>query len=227
MLEEQLGLLARRGHVGLTYSEWERRHSAGTLPERTVVVTFDDGYSSTLLARSIMDRLSYPGTVFPVLSFLESGETLCWPGVDQWRDGSHSDELRPLRWQDLERLVEAGWEVGSHTVSHPRLTTLSGSDLAAELGRSREALARRLGRCETIAYPYGDADERVAQATAAAGYLAGCTLARFQLVDLPYLRPRIGLFESDRGPRLKLKLSRAAQAVRRSRVAARLIGGDS
>src|SRR4051794_11610067 len=47
-LAEHLGLLAARGYVGLTFAECERRRQAGTLPSRTVVVTFDDGYRSNL-----------------------------------------------------------------------------------------------------------------------------------------------------------------------------------
>ena len=71
----------------------------------------------------------------------------------------------------LAELADAGWEVGSHTRSHPRLPQVDDAALARELGDSRELIAERLGRpCESIAYPYGDFDERVVRATAAAGY---------------------------------------------------------
>jgi peptidoglycan/xylan/chitin deacetylase (PgdA/CDA1 family) len=208
----------------MTFRDWERGRARGSLPKRSVVVTFDDGYASTLNAKPILDGLDYPATVFPVLRSVEAGEPLCWPGIEQWRHSEHAEELQPLSWAQLEQLVTAGWEVGSHTVGHPRLPELRDEELEAELRRSRAAIADRLGDCDTIAYPYGEADERVARATASAGYIGGCTLSRFHLVDEPHLRPRVGLFSSDTGARLRAKLSPASLALRRSQVVARLLG---
>ena len=225
-MRAQLSVLKRRAYVGLTFREWERRNTSGDLPARSVVVTFDDGYASTLRAKPILDSLEYPATVFPVLSFVESGEPLAWPGIAQWRDSDHVDELKPLTWQQLEQLISGGWEVGSHTIDHPLLPGLAEDELESELVQSRARLASKLGTCETIAYPYGVADERVADAAASAGYLAGCTLTRFQLVDDSFRRPRIGLFTDDTGGRLRAKLSRPSLMLRRSRAAARLLGGD-
>jgi peptidoglycan/xylan/chitin deacetylase (PgdA/CDA1 family) len=225
-LEEQLRLMRARGYEGFTFAAWERRRSEGTLPPRSVVVTFDDGFASTLRAKPILDAVGYPASVYAVLSFVESGRELAWPGIEQWRDGPHRPELEPLGWEELEGLAASGWEIGSHTVEHPSLPSLSCAELDRELAVSRDRLAARLGSCETIAYPYGAADERVAAAAARAGYLAGCTLTRFQLVDEPYRRPRIGLFASDTGRRLRLKLSAAARRARRSPLLARVVGGD-
>lgn len=170
--------------------------------------------------------MGYPATVFPVLAFVESGEPLCWPGIDEWRHSEYVDELRPLSWSELERLADAGWEIGSHTVRHPKLPELSDEELEAELRDSRAGLAARLGGCDTIAYPYGEADDRVARAASAAGYLGGCTLSRFHLVDTPHLRARVGLFTNDTGTRLRAKLSPVARLARGSPVLARVVGGD-
>ncbi len=215
VLEAQLGLLRRRGYVGLTFAEWARRHAAGTLPQRSVAVTFDDGYASTLKAKPILDALGFPGTVFVVVDFVASGDPLQWPGIDEWRSSEHAQELQPLNWEQLEELTSAGWEVGSHTLSHPRLPGLDPEALDAELRDSRTAIVDRVGACETIAYPYGEADERVAAAAEAAGYLAGCTLTAFHVVDDAYRRVRVGLYSRDTGLRLRGKLSVAGLALRR------------
>ena len=225
-LRAQLSLLKGRGYASMTFRELERRRELGSLPHRSVVITFDDGYASTMRAKPILDELGYTATVFPVLRFVESGEPLCWPGIENWRHSAHRAELEPLSWEQLEQLVEGGWEVGSHTVGHRRLPELSDQELAAQLRDSRGPIAERLGDCDTVAYPYGDGDERVASVAAPMGYLAGCTLTRFHLVDAPHLRPRIGLYDGDEGRRLRLKLSPLAQLVRRSSVAATLLGGD-
>jgi peptidoglycan/xylan/chitin deacetylase (PgdA/CDA1 family) len=199
----QLRLLRQRGYVGLTYAEAERRSQAGTLPERTAVITFDGGYGSVLRAVAALNCVGFPATVFVVAQFVESGQPMRWPGVED----EPARHMRSLSWLDLERLVDAGWEVGSNTVSHPRLTELADDGLAEELGASRELIAARLGSCRSVAYPYGLADQRVAQAAAAAGYEGGCTLAAGEGPEMPFLRPRRGLTPSDTGLWLRVQLA--------------------
>jgi peptidoglycan/xylan/chitin deacetylase (PgdA/CDA1 family) len=142
--------------------------------------------------------------------------------------------LLPLRWNELEQLVAAGWEVGSHTVTHPRLTELADHDLETELVESRRAIMSRLGLCDTIAYPFGLADGRVAAAAARAGYLAGVTLSGAHREDEPHRRPRVGLYPGDEGLRMRAKLSTIGAATRRTaladmaeRVRTRVGGGGS
>jgi peptidoglycan/xylan/chitin deacetylase (PgdA/CDA1 family) len=216
VLRRQLGFVRTRGFVGLTFAESERRRLNGTLPEKAVVVTFDDGYASTLDAKPILEEYGYPATIFVVSSFVESGELLRWPGIEGWSNAETRRELTPLGWAELEKVIEAGWEVGSHTVTHPLLTALSDDALAAELERSRNAIATRLGTCETIAYPYGLTDERVTAAVRATGYLAGCTLRFVHEDDERYSRPRIGLSYADTGFRLRAQLSGIGRRFRRS-----------
>jgi len=221
-LERQLRNLHRRGYEGLTVAEAERRLRSGALSRRTVVVTFDDAYESTLRARPLLDELGYPATVFVVTSFASSGALLRWPGVEQWADGPHAGELRPLSWTELHRLHDAGWEIGSHTVTHPRLPDVDDATLAAELEGSRAAIAERVGVCNTIAYPYGLADDRVAAAARRAGYASGLTLTSAHRRDEPLLRPRTGLYPTDRW-RERIKMSPWFGAVRRSRVGGALV----
>ena len=120
------------------------------------------------------------------------------------------------RWTALERLVERGWEVGSHTVSHPLLTLLDDASLDQELRQSRELIEARLGGCSSLSYPYGIADRRVASAARRAGYETACTLTGVHTSDTPLRRPRIGLNAADTGLRLQLHLG-AGLRLRRSR----------
>jgi len=219
LLAKQLGILAGRGFTGLTLVDAERRRAAGTLPARSLVVTFDDAYESTLRAKPILDDLGFPATVFAVTSFPDSGRPLSWPGVEEWARGAWSAEMTPLGWDALEALAGAGWEIGSHTATHPRLPDISDDALDEELGRSRETIAARLGNCSTIAYPYGLADGRVARAAGNAGYAAGVTLTPVHRVDEPLRRPRIGLNRRDTGLRLQTKLSPAFVSFRRTSLA--------
>jgi peptidoglycan/xylan/chitin deacetylase (PgdA/CDA1 family) len=104
-------------------------------------------------------------------------------------------------------------------VTHPLLTTLDPEALAAELLVSRSRICEQLGSCDSLAYPYGVADERVALAARSAGFAGACVLTGAHLNDVPYLRPRVGLSEADTGTRLTLKLSRGGLGLRRSSLA--------
>src|SRR5439155_25811028 len=102
---------------------------------------------------------------------------MSWPGISQWVRTEHEEELRCLSWDQLRHLADDGWEVGSHTRSHPRLPELDDVALAEELAASRTRCEERLGRaCPSIAYPYGAVDERVVDAAGRAGYRFGFSL---------------------------------------------------
>jgi peptidoglycan/xylan/chitin deacetylase (PgdA/CDA1 family) len=217
-LDQHAAHMRRRGYEGLTFAEAERRRAEGTLPPRTVVFSFDDGYASTLRAAETLARHGYPGTVFVVTRFAESGEPLSWEGIEHELAGG-GQELQPLGWDALAGLRARGWEIGSHTVNHRLLTELSDAELEFELRDSRTLVGERLGSCETIAYPYGQADARVAAAAASAGYSAACTLTGAHVADGSHLRPRVNMTEADTGARLRFKVSPAGVGLRRSSAA--------
>ncbi|HET6274871.1 MAG TPA: polysaccharide deacetylase family protein [Candidatus Cybelea sp.] len=79
-----------------------------------------------------------------------------------------------LSWNEVCALANDGFDLGSHTVSHPILSQLSPEALTVELRESRTALEERTGRpCVSLAYPVGrlhDVTEAVLSATAGAGY---------------------------------------------------------
>jgi peptidoglycan/xylan/chitin deacetylase (PgdA/CDA1 family) len=212
-LERQLELLISRGYRGATFSE----AVSGPSAKRTVAVTFDDGYSSVReLAFPILSRLGLPGTVFVTTSFVGVDRPMAWPGIDQWLGGPHQSELAGMTWEDLSFLAGAGWEVGSHTRTHPRLTTLGDEALADELRGAREDCERRLDlACRSLAYPYGDADVRVINAAREAGYAVG---AGMRIPYRPDTRrwPRIGVYHGDTMARFRLKASPTLRRFRKS-----------
>jgi peptidoglycan/xylan/chitin deacetylase (PgdA/CDA1 family) len=213
-LERHAATLRKRRFTGLTLSESERLRAAGRLPSRAVVFTFDDAYASTLLALPILSSYGFPGTVFVPTGFVDAAEPLGWDGMAQWVDGPFNHELAPATWDALRQLVQAGWEAGSHTVTHSRLPDLEDAALQYELEESRATVERHLGSCTSVAYPYGRADDRVVAAAAAAGYTAGVVLTGSRLPDRPLSRRRIGIYYKDRGWRERTKLSVAGSRLR-------------
>jgi peptidoglycan/xylan/chitin deacetylase (PgdA/CDA1 family) len=210
-LGRQLEYLTGRGYRGSTFSD----AVAAPPHPRTLVVTFDDAYSSTLTrAKPVLDRLGLPGTVFVPTAFPGTRAPLTWPGIDQWLGGPHEAELEPLGWPELASLRDAGWEVGSHTVSHPHLTQLDDDALARELAESRAACTEHLGPCRSIAYPYGDVDQRVVSATRAVGYEAAAALPAHLHRVSPLRWPRVGAYSIDTPRRFRIKVSPLLRALR-------------
>ena len=213
--ERQLALLSRAGYRGATFEGAVRARSG-----RTVAITFDDAYLSVLtLAKPLLDEAGFTATVYAPTAYLDTPERpLSWDGIEQWLGGEHERELLPMSWDQLGGLSEAGWEIGSHTRTHPHLTTLDDETLHSELLRSREEVEERLGRpCPTIAYPYGDYDERVVQAAAAAGYSAAGTLPARLHSERPLAWPRVGIYHADDERRFRMKVSRTVRRLRGSR----------
>ena len=191
------------------------RAVAGDVPRKAVAVTFDDAYRSVdTLARPVLDELGWPATIYAPTDWAGREEPMTWPGIDEWLGGPHERELLPLDWDELRELRDAGWEVGSHTCSHPHLTALGDADLERELAASREVCVRELGSCPSIAYPYGDVDDRVVAATAAAGYTTGAALPDVPHRPQPLRWPRVGVYQADDLRRFRVKSARAMRAAR-------------
>lgn len=204
----QVESFLQRGYRGATFTE------ALTAPPaaRTVVVTFDDAAESVLrLAAPVLEELGVPGTIFVPSDYPDSGRPMSWAGIDRWLGGEHEPELECLGWERLGELAERGWEMGSHTCSHPLLPELDDAELARELVESKRECERRLGgRCSSIAYPYGIADARVARAAREAGYLVAATVPVAPVESLPLLWPRVGVYRGDSPRRVMLRARRRA-----------------
>ncbi len=211
-LTDQLQTLTDQGYRAVTFSELV---SLGP-DQRAVAITFDDGYRSVVtLAGPILNRFDIRATVFLPTDFVGAGP-IAWPRINRWLETDHRDELETMSWQDARRLRDRGWEIGSHTRSHPRLTELPNDQLDEELVGSRTTCEQSLGvPCTALAFPFGDHDERVVSAAAAAGYSAAATLSAANGQTSSLRCPRVPILRFD-GPRLfKIKTS---GLVRRSTV---------
>lgn len=107
------------------------------------------------------------------------------------------DEARPLTWEMLSEMSEAGLTIGSHTKSHALLTAEDSERVREEIIQSRDALQNRLGIVPRhFAYPDGRFDLRTAKVVAA-GYQFAYTICRHQLPGYPQMTiPRKMLWEN-------------------------------
>lgn len=191
----QLRMLERAGYTGSTFTRAVTERPAA----RTVVVTFDDAFRSVLeLGAPILAELGWPGTVFAPSDHVSAGVPMVWPGIDHWAGTEHEDELRPLSWDELRLLNDSGWEVGSHTCTHPKLTEVEDAQLQRELSASRATIEEQLQTaCPSLAYPYGDVDARVAGAAEAAGYDVAASLSPQWRARSRLNEPRVGVWHGE------------------------------
>lgn len=207
-LEHQLTRLVRAGWLGTTFTDAVAAPPRG----RVLAVTFDDGFASVAQrAAPILERLGLPGTVFVPVDWPGRDEPMRWPGIDRWLGTPWERELLPMGWEDYAAMTARGWEIGSHTCSHPRLTELTDAALAHELSASRSECERRLGRpCRALAYPFGALDARVVAAASHAGYEAATGLPGSVVRPSRLAYPRVGVWHTDAPWRFRLKTSRTA-----------------
>lgn len=132
-----------------------------------VALTFDDGYTSVAdAAMPMLSGLGLTATVFLNTGWI--GESVRHP--TQTILGHYPDQ-HFMSWSDVERLVAAGWTIGSHGVEHLDLTRASPTDCERELLVSRLAIEKRLGRdCSHFAYTWGRYNAALRRQVQAAGY---------------------------------------------------------
>jgi peptidoglycan/xylan/chitin deacetylase (PgdA/CDA1 family) len=210
--ERQLEMLVRAGFRSGGQADLEllgvgRRPSA-----KRAFLTFDDGFLDTVTtAMPLMAERGFTGMAFVLPGHLRAGAPLDWPEV-AGEAARRPSLMRSFDWTMAESLVEAGWEIGSHTMTHPRLPGLSDEALRQELLDSRQLIADRLGRCDLLAYPFGDWDDRVAEAAADAGYSFAFSLPfGHQLRSTRMSIPRVMVDDRDSSWRFRAKLSRAGR----------------
>ncbi len=165
-------------------------HPAG-LPDRTVVLTFDDGYADNYPAFEALTQRGMQATWFIV-----SRDVGC---VSGWGDPGVAPQ-RMLSGEQLRTMTTAGMEIGAHSCSHARLTELNDADLTDEICRSKTELAEIVGESvQSFAYPYGKYDDRTVDTVRRAGYASACiTRPGWALRDNDPLRiRRVSIFAQD------------------------------
>jgi peptidoglycan/xylan/chitin deacetylase (PgdA/CDA1 family) len=176
-----------------------------TLPEGSFLLTFDDGYMGVYEhAAPVLRELSWPATVFLVSRLIGKR--------DEWsKTKNPSGATFPLlAHEHISAMCDMGFTFQSHTRLHPDLTTLSDDDLTEELTGSRQDLEDLLGeQVLYLAYPYGRLNERVLEATQAAGYEAAfSTQPGFNRQDINHYRiRRLDVFGTDSATMLTRKIS--------------------
>jgi peptidoglycan/xylan/chitin deacetylase (PgdA/CDA1 family) len=161
-----------------------------------VHATFDDAFRSAAIVFPAIQQLGVPVQIFVCTRYARAGAPLGIPELA----GDDPAQLATMHWDELREHAGRGVQIGSHGVAHPHLTTLSDAELRRELEDSKEEIEAELARpCRAFAYPYGENDLRVRDATRAAGYDQAFAL-RGRKGDA-YALPRVDLYHRHTVPR--------------------------
>jgi len=171
----QMKYLHNSGYNPVTMAEAYKMVSSGNVPAKTVVLTFDDGYTSFYTqAWPIMKEYGFTGTVYVV--------------------SSYTGKYNYLTWEQMQTLNQAGIEIGSHTKNHIDLKAAGDAALVEEIAGSKKAIEENLGTpVYSFCYPIGAYDNRTPAAVKQAGYTTATTVnfGYFSTKTDHYLVPRV------------------------------------
>ncbi|MDZ7723462.1 MAG: polysaccharide deacetylase family protein [candidate division KSB1 bacterium] len=170
-------------------------------PERGLAITFDDGFQSVFqYAFPILERYHIKATVFVIPAF--TGQFNTW-------DVTFGTRARLMNWDELGMLCRAGWEIGSHTLTHKDLRRISRSQRTRELQRSRNLLQQHLNTCSSvISFPFGNTDAAAVKDYLSAGYRNGVVLSELSGgLDPEFNIGRQGVYLFDSLKRVRQKIT--------------------
>ncbi|WP_405761607.1 polysaccharide deacetylase family protein [Anaerovibrio slackiae] len=158
--EQHMKWLKEYGYTSITPEElYEFIVNGSELPEKPVLITFDDGYKDNYTnAYPIMKKYGFKGTIFVVTGFL---------GVY----GNY------MTWEQAKELADNGFSIESHTYSHKSMTEASDEEISKELTKSRDTIKNKLGiEADFMAYPTGTYNLHIAELVQKAGYKGAFTI---------------------------------------------------
>jgi peptidoglycan/xylan/chitin deacetylase (PgdA/CDA1 family) len=166
----QLAYLHEAGFHTLTAGTLAEIMNGGTgkLPDRAVVLTFDDGFEDFhRQALPLLDRYGFTATLYVTTGWVQDNGPL--PAGQ--RPG------RMLCWSQVAEAAAAGIEIGAHSRLHPQLDQLPRQQLREELRVSKTQLEDRLGRpVPGLAYPFGYSSAAVRAEARDAGHGYACAV---------------------------------------------------
>lgn len=190
LFEAHMRYLKRRNLRGVSMRELLRAESMGNA-KGLVGLTFDDGYEDFLQnAVPVLERFGFSATVFVVVGML--GEENSW----EFR-GDPRPRMNLLGVDGIREVAARGMEVGSHSMTHPKLLGLESGLLNEEVSGSRRVLSEVLGEpVDGFCYPYGFLDRASVQAVRIARYAYACAVV-VRVERNAYDLPRVTVTEDN------------------------------
>ena len=167
-----MAYLHHQHYTPITVTQFMTMRGVGSflLPERPVILTFDDGFADFFTAAfPVLEKYHFTATLYVTTAFIN--------GTSLWL--SHEGEgTRPmLTWDQLTEINAAGIECGGHSHCHPQLDTISPGAAQKEIVQCKRILEDRLKReVFSFAYPYGYHTATIKQLVREAGFTSACAV---------------------------------------------------
>jgi peptidoglycan/xylan/chitin deacetylase (PgdA/CDA1 family) len=169
---EQITYLHENNYIPVTVTQLMRARleNAFVLPERPVVITFDDGFADFFTdALPILKKYDFTATLYISTAFIE--------GTSRWLRNIEEGDRRMLTWAQVAEVHASGIECGAHTHTHPKLDIVSPSKAKTEIATSKKILEDHLGQeVLSFAYPFGYFTARVRQIVQEEGFHSACAV---------------------------------------------------
>ncbi|GLV59238.1 hypothetical protein KDH_60650 [Dictyobacter sp. S3.2.2.5] len=172
LFTEQMSYLTTHGYTPITVTQFmqARTHNGCALPEKPVVLTFDDGFADFLMyAVPILRQFNFAATLYVSTAFLD--------GTSLWLRKEGETQRRMLTSSELRQVDTYGIECGGHTHRHPQLDMLPPQMAREEIVICKDVLEQILGHAvSSFAYPFGYYTPRIQQFVHDAGYISACAV---------------------------------------------------
>ncbi len=216
MFEKQVKYLAENGWHFFTMRELMENKE--TLPERSVALTFDDGYEDNYThAFPVLRKYGAKATIYIVVDRHDRE----WSSRRKAKNNSGELMQEPkLTDVQIEEMIASGLvEIGSHTMTHDNLTALEREAKKREIVGSKEAIEKQFGiTCDAFCYPFGLFDREDRALVEEAGY-GSATTTQTGIADLracdPYEIPRVTVSGKDNFLAFRLKLKTGRRGVKK------------
>ncbi len=172
LFAQHMEYLQQQQYTPLTVTQFMELRTRGEqfLPEKPVLLTFDDGLEDFYTgAFQTLQRYSFPATLYVVTGYMN--------GTSHWLQLEGEGKRPMLTWEKLAEIHAGGIECGGHTHTHPQLDTIPLTRAREEIIQCKKLLEDHLGQqVQSFAYPYGYHTSAVKQAVQAAGYTSACAV---------------------------------------------------
>lgn len=167
----QMFLLKIFGYRGVSVNELYT-HLNSKKPQKVVGISFDDGYKNNLTnALPILKKFGFTATIYIVSQNIG--------GSNHWDIDKGIKKQMMLSENDINKWIDSGMEIGSHTQNHQDLTSCSNETAISEIIQSKIDLEQRFKTpINHFCYPYGNFNNKIIDLIKKAGYHTATTTKR-------------------------------------------------